>query len=158
LTTLDKNENRRQVARFLAIGFASVGVDCGSYLLLHGLGLPSPVAKGSSYFAGTVAGFIGNKFWTFRSSRRGVTEPLNYLLLYTATLLVNVGVHAAILRITGPSGAALAFLIATGITTVLNFAGMKWFAFRVGVQERQARETGGCAQHPEARRIHASVS
>jgi len=133
-------ESQRQIARFLVIGFASVGVDFGCYQLLHGFAVPAPAAKGISYMAGMLLGFVGNKFWTFRSARRSAAEPLNYAVLYAFTLLVNIGVHTGVLRITGQSGAAVAFLMATGSTTVLNFVGMKWFAFRVGVQQRQAAE------------------
>jgi putative flippase GtrA len=139
-------ENQRQVSRFLVIGFASVGVDFGCYQLLSWAGFPSPAAKGTSYLAGMLLGFLGNKFWTFRSARRSAAEPLSYILLYALTLLINVAAHTAVLRMTGPGGAATAFLFATSLTTVLNFAGMKWFAFRIGIQQRQTREHCGAAE------------
>ena len=41
---------------------------------------------------------------------------MNYVLLYSTTLLINVAVHTAILTVLGSAAAAIAYLAATGLT------------------------------------------
>ncbi|MEX2187082.1 MAG: GtrA family protein [Pirellulales bacterium] len=137
VATWDKRrETRKQLLRFLVVGSTSVAVDFAAYRMLAA-GLPSrDIAKAVSYLAGVVVGFFGNKWWTFESARRSATEPISYLALYAATLAVNVACNRAALVVLGENGGAWAFLFATGITTVLNFLGMKLVTFRRGIDER----------------------
>jgi putative flippase GtrA len=130
---------RRQVSRFAVVGGASVAVDLAVYWLLSSAAiLPADAAKACSYAAGVVLGFCGNKWWTFGSRRRSASEPVVYIMLYAATLAVNVGCNRAVLALIGESGKLGAFLVATGLTTVLNFLGMKLVTFRRGAAERAA--------------------
>ncbi|HEY2759266.1 MAG TPA: GtrA family protein [Pirellulales bacterium] len=148
---LSSAEIRRQLSRFLVIGTGCVLVDLTIYqLLATQLSLPLYVAKGISYLAGVVVGFVGNKWWTFRSTRRSAAEPLSYLALYLVTLAVNIGCNQAILMALGGLIVAnqakwVAFLIATGMTTVLNFIGMRLFTFRQGIAERGTISSHGQA-------------
>jgi putative flippase GtrA len=124
-----------QLRRFLCIGGTSAAVDLLVYLLLYG-SLSSSPAKGISYMAGMLVGFIGNKFWTFESRRKCVTEPASYILLYGVTLIVNIAVNGGVLQLlysysVEPRFARIAaFLAATGLTTILNFVGLKFLTFR----------------------------
>jgi putative flippase GtrA len=128
--------------RFLVVGIASVATDWTVYRLLANMaGLPLDVAKGLSYWAGVVVGFFGNKWWTFRSTRRSWVEPFSYAAIYAATMLVNIGCFRGLLALLGENSTAWAFLVATGATTVLNFLGMRLFTFRKGVADRLQRET-----------------
>jgi putative flippase GtrA len=133
-------ETRRQIARFLIVGSSSVAVDLGLYALLTSY---TPLAwglcKGVSYAAGVAVGFFGNKFWTFESPRRSAAEPALYLLLYAGTLLLNIACNQLALAAFGPHHRLLAFLLATGVTMVTNFLGMKFVAFRRGIEVRQKR-------------------
>ena len=123
---------RTQATRFLVVGVASVAIDYAVYSLLCEAGISSHVCKGLSYVAGMGLGFYGNKYWTFGSRRRAMSEPLAYCGVYAVSFMVNVCVNAAVLASLGGSGRLAAFLCATGITTVLNFLGMKYLAFRHG--------------------------
>jgi putative flippase GtrA len=116
-----------------------VVTDLGVYYALAG-GIASSVgaAKGISYLAGVVVGFALNKFWTFESRRRSWAEPASYLALYLMTLGVNVGCNHFALAVLGGEHRLTAFLVATGVTTVLNFLGMRLVAFRRGIQERRS--------------------
>ena len=132
-----------RVARFAVIGGASVATDLSVYALLVSH-LDTHPAKGVSYLAGMLVGFVGNKFWSFKSARRTASEPITYGLLYAVTLAVNVLVNGGVLALTEGWGLhptvrwGLAFLVATGITTVLNYLGLRWVTFRRGVAEREA--------------------
>ena len=124
-----------QLARFVVVGSASVSVDLGVYALLTAFSpLAWSLAKGISYAAGVIVGFFGNKFWTFESPRRSAAEPAMYLLLYAGTLLLNMGCHQLALTTFGPKQKLLAFLFATGVTMITNFLGMKYVAFRRGIE------------------------
>lgn len=137
----ERRQTRRQLARFLVVGSSSVGIDFAVYsLLAGGLGWPADGAKGLSYLAGVVVGFFGNKWWTFESARRSAGEPIAYLALYAMTLLVNVACNWAVLVVLGPQRTGWAFLFATGVTTVLNFLGMKFVTFRRGIDQRRLEE------------------
>jgi putative flippase GtrA len=133
----ERRETRKQIQRFVYVGSTSVAVDLGCYALLAGSGWPPSTAKAASYLAGVVVGFAGNKWWTFKSARRSAAEPAAYLALYAVTLAVNVACHRGVLVLAGESAATVAFLVATGVTTVLNFLGMKLVTFRRGLQERR---------------------
>jgi putative flippase GtrA len=133
----ERRETRKQLLRFLVVGTSSVAVDYAVYRLLAESPLSADAAKGVSYLAGVVVGYFGNKWWTFESSRRSAAEPVVYLALYAATLAVNVACNRAALAILGGDATPIAFLFATGVTTLLNFVGMKKVAFRRGVDERR---------------------
>ena len=129
-----------QIARFLVVGSASVAVDLAVYALLTAITpLAWGVSKGISYAAGVVVGFFGNKFWTFESARKSVAEPVLYLALYGCTLVLNIGCNQAALALLGSRQKLLAFLLATGVTMVTNFLGMKYVAFRRGIETQRAR-------------------
>lgn len=132
----------RQIARFLVIGGCSAAVDFGCYTLLLGsMAVSTEVAKGIAYLTGMAFGFFGNKFWTFESRRRSITEPVLYVGWYAITLGVNIGANSLLLAAVGPRARLFAFLAATALTTLLNFLGLRLIAFRAAL--RNAREPLG---------------
>ncbi len=140
----ERRETAKQVRRFLVIGGLSVLTDWTVYWLLMRLGVTKYPAKGVGYVSGMIVGFVGNKLWTFESARRSPAEPFTYVILYTTTLGVNMVVNGVLLDLlvlwlsyTWAWRAAL--FVATAVTTVLNFVGMKWITFRVGVRQRRQR-------------------
>lgn len=132
----NSNENSspkvsRQILRFLVIGGSSVAIDGICYLLITTMsGISPDIAKGISYVCGMLFGFWGNKLWTFESTKRSVSEPIFYVVIYACTLGLNVGINRAVLLLAGDEFRLLGFFLATGTTTVANFVGMKFVAFR----------------------------
>ena len=125
----------KQLLRFLVVGGSSVAVDliCYAILLNH---MDRIAAKGLAYLAGVLFGFAGNKFWTFESQRRSYSEPAIYFLLYLSTMVLNIAVNSWFFHNlqnwnrAEDASQLLAFLVATGVTTVVNFLGLKHLAFR----------------------------
>jgi putative flippase GtrA len=117
-----------QLLRFLVNGLASVAIDACVYSLLLGANLARPFAKGASYLSGMLFGFFGNKYWTFSTRKVSASEPIAYGLVYALTFAQNITTNSLILSWTGSP--AIAFLTATGLSTVLNFIGLKWIVFR----------------------------
>lgn len=121
----------------MVVGLVCVAADLSVYTALSdGLGIRLTAAKAISYLVGVAVGFGLNKRWTFRSSRRTWSEPISYLLLYAVTLGINVVCNNFVLSLL-PNWRLLAFLLATGITTVINFSGMRLVTFRKGIAERR---------------------
>lgn len=116
----------KECLRFLASGCFVVLVDFSVYRLLF----PHTsiiAAKAIAYIAGTVTGFFINKYWTFKSKKTLWKEAVRYAILYACSAIVNTLVNKAMFTISGLL--ILAYLVATGISTVLNFLGQKFFIF-----------------------------
>jgi putative flippase GtrA len=123
-------------ARFLLVGFTTVGVDLVVYLILVATGLHHPVAKGISFATGTVFAYFANRSYTFRSHVSGWAF-VRFCCVYVITFLLNVGVNQLMLELMDWAGVIyLAFVIATGISAVLNFLGMRFFVFTDVASER----------------------
>jgi putative flippase GtrA len=121
-----------QLVRFVLIGGFCALVDFGVYQGLLALDLWVHLAKALSFIAGTTTAFFLNRRFTFAAGRGGVGQVGGFALLYTVTFFVNVGVNALMLhwlpefswRIT------VAWVIAQGIATVINFVMLRTVVFR----------------------------
>lgn len=120
--------NIRELLRFLVGGGSAVAVDFLSYHLLMRCGLDVSISKAISYVLGAAVGFVINKFWTFGSRSFQPLEIVKYIILYAFSALANTLVNALVLRWLGSK--LIAFLAATGTSTILNFLGQKFFVFR----------------------------
>ena len=139
------HEPRRHLGRFIVVGLLSVGTDAALYLTMVSVGLPRDASKGIGYVAGMAIGFALNKTWTFGSRRAASSEALTYVLLYAVTLGVNIGLNRLVLamgmeRLMPVMLAILAFVVATGTTTILNFLGMRFIIFRRGIAELKSTQ------------------
>lgn len=123
-------ELKRQIRRFLLVGISAVLTDSAVYFLLLVFSVPATPAKITSFLVGTFVAFILNKFYTFESQEKSLAEVGRFLLLYSTTLGANAGVNAVVLLVLGQQAKILAFLCATGVSTILNFAGQRWWVFR----------------------------
>ncbi len=118
----------KELSRFVVGGGSAVLVDFVVYRSLVHFGIDMSVAKAISYVAGAAVGFVINKFWTFECARLSFTEILRYVILYACSALANTMVNALVIWVT--SMTFFAFLCATGVSTIMNFIGQKFFVFR----------------------------
>ena len=86
------------------------------------------IAKILSFILGTIVAFVINKYWTFGRYKKSYKQIFQFIILYSATLFVNVMINRSVLDLT--ELVFLAFLIATGASTILNFVGQKWWVFK----------------------------
>jgi putative flippase GtrA len=120
-----------QLTRFVLVGGFSALVDYGTYLLLLSLGTWVHLAKGLSFIAGTTTAYLLNRRWTFQAP--GSTGRFAaFVFLYATTFFVNVGMNAVALHLLPPSRweITIAFVIAQGTATTINFVVMRTFIFR----------------------------
>lgn len=120
-----------EVRRFLVVGTTTMFVDLAAYQLLLWVGAPVDPAKAMSFVAGALFAYLANRAYTFRAVHSAATF-LRFWLVYLANLVINVAVNALVLWILAgiPGRIILAFGVATALSALLNFLGMKFFVFR----------------------------
>ncbi|WP_404452347.1 GtrA family protein [Virgibacillus necropolis] len=123
-----KHNVHKQIKRFLVTGISAVAIDTLVYFLLVQFYFAS-LSKVISFICGTFVAYLLNKFWTFEKKSYSLNEVFKFIILYTSTLGVNVSINALCL-IHISSAKPIAFVIATGASTVLNFVGQKWWVFK----------------------------
>ncbi|MFD6353022.1 GtrA family protein [Nocardia tengchongensis] len=124
---------KTQIIRFLATGIFSAVVDFGLYtLLFKAAGLPLPVAKSISFIAGTTTAYLINRRWTFQA------EPnrkrfLAVIALYALTFALQVGINQLCYYALPDAWwrMALAFCVAQGTATVINFIVQRAVIFKI---------------------------
>ena len=124
---------KSEVGRFLLVGSTSVFIDFIVYLfLLLVLGLETKISKGIGFSSGALFAYFTNRNFTFNSPTKGFFTFSLFWALYTATLFVNISVNELSLSIFGRGsfGIGLSLFIATGLSALLNFIGMKYLVFR----------------------------
>lgn len=116
----------KEMLKFFVGGVSAVFTDAIVYAVLKQY-IDLSMAKAVSYIFGATVGFIINKKWTFESKYFKMSEVFKYIVLYAFSALVNTVVNRIVLFVI-PS-VAFAFLCATGVSTVINFLGQKFFVF-----------------------------
>jgi putative flippase GtrA len=121
------NKLKKELKRFLIAGFSAVGTDFITYYIMLNF-LHHDIAKILSFILGTIVAFVINKYWTFERYKKNYKQIFQFAILYSTTLFVNVIINRLVLDFA--EFVFLAFLIATGASTILNFAGQKWWVFK----------------------------
>jgi putative flippase GtrA len=119
---------RKELTRFLISGITAVGTDCAVYTGLLYFGTTASLAKGLGFIFGTVVTYFLNKFWTFQKPHREWQEVLRFVGAYAVSMGINVGINHLVLDKTNI--VILAFLSATGVSTLFNFICLKVFVFK----------------------------
>lgn len=122
-----------QLARFVLIGAFCALVDFGVYQALLAVDLWVHAAKAVSFVAGTTTAYFLNRRFTFAAGHTGGAAQLGgFALLYTVTFFVNVGTNALLLALLPESGwkIALAWVVAQGTATTINFVMLRTVVFR----------------------------
>lgn len=122
-----KDIKLKELLRFLVGGGSAVIVDFVFYRVFVHVGGDMSVSKAISYVLGAVAGFVINKFWTFESNKLSIGEIGRYIILYVCSAVINAGVNKLVMIMF--SMTLFAFLCATGVSTIINFLGQKFFVF-----------------------------
>lgn len=127
---------RQQAVRFIISGGISAVVDLGLTFILQVLVGTGPVlARSVGFIFGTVTAYLINRRWTFQAAP-STRRFLMVAALYTITYFVNVGLHAGFYRLftgwewSSSVAVVVAFLIAQGTATVINFFVQRAIIFR----------------------------
>ncbi|MBT7558293.1 hypothetical protein HN615_15440 [Candidatus Woesearchaeota archaeon] len=107
-------------------------IDFSVYITSLFIGIEISMAKGVSFSMGAIFSYFANREYTFKSQRRNTSGFVSFSILYGLTLAVNVGANELVLFILGEAQLFIifAFLMATCLSAVLNYLGMKYVVFK----------------------------
>jgi putative flippase GtrA len=131
---------RRELRSFIIIGIAATLIDFTLYSIFQHFIVYS-IAKTCSFLCGTTFTYLLNKFFTFKQTKHSNKEVLKFATLYSLSLIANVSVNSAVIHIlktyfssfaflTHPVVIIVAFVSATGVSTIINFTGQKLWVFK----------------------------
>ncbi|TGL56479.1 GtrA family protein [Leptospira ognonensis] len=119
---------KREILFFIIAGCSAVLTDLSVYYLSFPY-FGHDKGKAISFIAGSIVAYLLNKYFTFQKKENSLKEILKFTCLYLFTLGANVLVNNLTIRVL-PDYLLFAFLCATGVSTILNFIGQKYWVFK----------------------------
>jgi len=117
------------VYRFIFVGIGAVTIDALVYFFLTFLTILSfEYSKRISFICGSVFAFYLNRNYVFKVKNKNISQYFSFSILYLFSFLMNSIAHDLILDKTEYS--PIAFLIATALSTIINYLGQKFIVFK----------------------------
>ena len=123
----------REIRFFLINGIIAVLIAYLVYRALILIGLDINFSSMVSYFAGMFYGYFSNKQLTFKNfDNISITNITKYLVLHFCTLVIYVYLNSYLVLLLKEYSFNLliAFSLTIGLTTILNFLGLRFWVFK----------------------------
>ena len=123
----------REIRFFLINGIIAVLIAYLVYRALILIGLDINFSSMSSYFAGMFYGYFSNKQLTFKNfDNISIANITKYLALHFCTLVIYVYLNSYLVLLLKEYSFNLliAFSLTIGLTTILNFLGLRFWVFK----------------------------
>lgn len=132
----------KEILNFLMVGILTVLIDYLVYFLSRNLIINTTQAKAFGFISGTVFAFLANRNITFKNHDNIWGHLYKFLILYSGSLFINVTINNSLLNwLTDfQYKVQLSFLLATSISAIINFIGMKYFVFLIKYQNKESFE------------------
>jgi len=118
-----------QIYRFIFVGIITVSLDAFFYFLLINLNFFTIYnCKRISFILGSIFAFYANREFVFKVKNKTKKQLLYFAILYFSSFIINSISHDFVVLIFNIK--ILAFIIATGFSTLINYIGQKYLVFR----------------------------
>lgn len=137
---------KKQLSRFIAVGVVTAAIDYSLTMVLNSLGLHRQWSKVVGWIFGTLAAYLLNSRYTFRSAVSG-RKALAVFVLYASTFAIQnllwwlTDSPLQALGLEGIVKNTVSFVIAQGVATVTNFILQRTLIFKVAPPSGRAPES-----------------
>ena len=114
--------------RFIFIGILTVLLDAVTYFILSlNFELSYEFSKRVGFIVGSIFSFYMNRSFVFNIEHKKINHYLKFIILYFCSFFANSLSHDyTLINFNLP---IFSFLIATAISTIMNFLGLKFIVF-----------------------------
>jgi len=129
ISELFEKINMRQFLKFIFVGVINTVVFYGVYYGLLQLGISYVISLTVGNVIGIVNSYLWNKFFTFKSKKRSMSETVKFITIAILQYFLNLLIVHLCVTILDISP-ELAGLIAISISVFVSYFGHKFWSFR----------------------------
>jgi gtrA family integral membrane protein len=115
--------------KFAIVGFGNLFVSLITYYILIYFSINYQIANIGGFITGSLNGYIWNKIWVFKNSKRNMASVLKFYLTYLSTWLLSALLLYIWVEKLGISD-KIAPVINVFITTPINYLLNKYWVFK----------------------------
>lgn len=117
--------------RFIIVGGGCTIVDFVVYMFFSSY-ISIAISKSISMMLSSILSYIINKRWTFNDDKKtDVAHILRYYLVFICNVVTNITINSVMYSFTKQK--IIAFVVATGSATVINYCLQKTIVFKKGI-------------------------
>ncbi len=129
MNKLNYNLDIEEIFKFLLTGIIAVLIDAIVYFFLYfNLEFHAEISKRISFISGALFIFIVNRSFVFRIKKKNIYQVLLFSTLYLISFFANSYSHDYIYY--NFYNIWFAFIIATIVSTIINYLGQKYVVFK----------------------------